>query len=52
VKTECGRDGVRERLREMFGRSPDSNEVLEKMEWDKGYGKIEVGSDTILTMPI
>ena len=34
-----GEDGVRERLREKFGRSPDPNEVAHEMQRDKGRGK-------------
>jgi len=34
-----GVDGVRQRLVETYGRSPDPDEVAEEMECDKGYGK-------------
>lgn len=34
-----GEDGVRQRLAEKYGRSPDLDEVLEEMECDKGYNK-------------
>ena len=34
-----GIEGVRQRLRELHGRSPDPDEVIEEMQRDKGYGK-------------
>ena len=36
-----GKDGVRQRLRELYRRSPDPDEVADKMQRDKGYGKTE-----------
>ena len=37
-----GEDGIRERLRQLLGRSPDPDEVNQEMQRDKGYGKLNV----------
>jgi hypothetical protein len=39
-----GEEGVRERLCELLGRSPDPDKVAEEMQRDKGYGKRKYGS--------
>ena len=41
-----GKDGIRERLREVFGRSPEPEEVFAEMERDKGFGKSEEKNST------
>ena len=42
-----GEAGVREKLAEMYGRSPDPDEVAEEMERDKGYGKKDLKRLTV-----
>ena len=37
-----GEEGIRERLRQLLGRSPDPDEVNQEMQRDKGYGKLNV----------
>ena len=41
-----GEDGIRERLREVWGRSPDPEEVAAEMERDKGFGKCKGTNST------
>ena len=38
----AGEEGIQERLREVFGRSPEPNEVDQEMQRDKGYGKAKL----------
>lgn len=42
-----GINGVRERLREKFGRSPDFDEMKEELNRDKGYGGYKKRKDLI-----
>lgn len=37
-----GEEGIRERLHQLLGRSPDPDEVNQEMQRDKGYGKLKV----------
>lgn len=34
-----GMEGIRRKLSEQYGRSPDPDEIAEEMDHDKGYGK-------------
>lgn len=42
-----GMEGVRRKLGEQYGRSPDPEEIAEEMERHKGYGKKEIETRTM-----
>ena len=46
-----GVEGTRERLRDLFGRSPDPHELRDEMEHDKGFGGRKEGRPPRLQRP-
>ena len=45
-----GMEGVRRKLSDLYGRSPDPEEIAHEMERDKGFGKIPATSHAVTKM--